>query len=178
MNNKNIKHILKLGLLILLIGVIIAPAACSITENSGPKLINQPAPNFNLKDLDGRGVSLNGLLGKTVVINFWATTCPPCVLEMPIFQKLYEEWSSRSDVVFLSVNLGEDAAKVRLFMDLRHFTFPVLLDSSFEAGQYYQIHYMPTTCLVDSQGYLKFTSVGAFKDKAALDKQIAGFIKP
>ncbi len=176
MKNKNIKHIIKLLFLFFLILALLAPSACAITENSGPKLINSPAPDFTLKYTDGRSVKLSSLLGKTVVINFWATTCPPCVAEMPIFQQLYDEWSGRNDVVFLSIDLGEDSAKVKLFMDTRHLTFPVLLDPNFEAGQYYQVHYTPSTCLIDSQGYLKFMVVGAFQNKAALDKQLAGFV--
>jgi peroxiredoxin len=176
--NKNIfESSWKLALAIGLICLLILPVGCqSLTENSGTELINRPAPDFTLKDLDGNGVQLSALLGKTVVMNFWSTTCPPCVAEMPIFQELYAEWSGRSDVVFLSLNLGEDAAKVRSFMQARNFTFPVLLDSNWDAAGLYQIRYTPTTCLVDSQGYLKFAVVGAFKDRAALDKQLSVFI--
>jgi peroxiredoxin len=147
-----------------------------VTQNSDAELINHPSPDFNLKDLSGNGVQLSALLGKTVVMNFWATTCPPCVAEMPIFQQLYVEWSGRGDVVFLSINLGEDAARVRSFMQARNFTFPVLLDSNWDTAGLYQIRYTPTTCLVDRQGYLKSVVVGSFKDRAALDQAFSQFI--
>ena len=176
MNYQKSKNIYKLSLLIALVSILIVIAACKITENSVTKLINQPAPDFNLKDLNGNSVSLSGLLGKTVLINFWETTSPAGVDEMPIFQELYEEWSNRSDVVFLSINLGEGVEKVRRFLELRNFTFPVFMDTDWAAGRFYQIHSTPTTCLVDNQGYLKFSIAGSFKDKAALDKQLNDFI--
>ncbi len=167
----------KLILALALIWLLILPVGCQpLTENSLPELINRPALDFYLKDLDGNGVRLSDLLGKTVLMNFWATTCPPCVAEMPIFQELYTEWSGRSDVAFLSINLGEDAGKVRSFLERRNFTFPVLLDSNWDAAAIYQIHYTPTTCLVDSQGYLMFEVSGPFQDRAALDKYLSQFI--
>ena len=95
---------------------------------------------------------------------------------MPIFQKLYNEWKDRGDVLFLSINLGEDAEKVRLFVERRNYSFPILLDADWQAGRVYQIHYTPTSCLVDNQGVLRLFSVGAFPDKAALDKKLAGFM--
>jgi thiol-disulfide isomerase/thioredoxin len=178
MKNRNSQYVLKLVLILVLICVLIAPAACAITENSSTALIDNPAPDFSLKDLDGERIKLSGLPGKTVLINFWATTCPPCVAEMPIFQELYEEWEGRSEVVFISINLGEDAAKVRLFKERHNLAFPVWLDTEWEAGRFYQIHYIPTTCLVDNQGFLRFSIAGPFKDKAALDKQLSVFISP
>lgn len=179
MNNPKIRFVWKLLLVIGLIYLLTFPVSCKpLTENSSPGIVNRPAPDFNLKDLDGKTTRLSDLVGKTVVINFWATTCPPCVAEMPIFQELYDEWSGRGDVAFISINLAEDAAKVRLFMDRRSYTFPVLLDSSWDAGSIYQIRYVPTTCIVDSKGYLRFMASGAFPDRAALDKLLSEFIPP
>ncbi len=176
MNIFNAKAFFKMALLTVLTAVIAAGAACAITQNNVVELVNRPAPDFTLKDLNGNNVRLSGLLGKTVLINFWATTCPPCVTEMPIFQKLYNEWKDRGDVLFLSINLGEDAEKVRLFVERRNYSFPILLDADWQAGRVYQIHYTPTSCLVDNQGVLRLFSVGAFPDKAALDKKLAGFM--
>lgn len=177
MKSLKIEFAWKLILALCLICLIILPISCKpLTENSVPELINRPALDFYLKDLDGNATRLSDLLGKTVVMNFWATTCPPCVAEMPIFQELYDDWSGRSDVVFLSINMAEDAAKVRLFLDRRNYTFPVLMDSNWDAGRIYQVHYVPTTCVVDSQGYLRFMASGPFKDRAALDKLLSEFI--
>jgi peroxiredoxin len=170
------KLVLKLALFIALIGVLLGMAACKITENSTSKLINSPAPDFTLKDLSGNQVSLSGLAGKTVFINFWVTSSPTCVAEMPILQQLYDEWKGRSDAVFLSVNLGEGGDKIRLFLDRHNFTFPVLMDTDWEAGRFYQVHNTPTSCLVDKMGNLRFLRAGAFKDKPTLDKQLAEFI--
>jgi thiol-disulfide isomerase/thioredoxin len=170
------KVLLRLVLLTVLTGVLMATVACEATENSVGDLIDRPAPDFNLKDLNGNSVRLSGLLGKTVFFNFWTTSCPPCVAEMPIFQELFNEWNSRNDVVFLSINLGEDANKVSLFAERRKISFPIFLDANWEAGRVYQIHYTPTSCLVDEKGLLRLFAVGSFEDKAALDKKLARFI--
>lgn len=177
MNNHKIEFVWKLLLVIGLICLLVLPVSCTpLTDNSSPGLLNRLAPDFYLKDLDENTTRLSDLVGKTIVMNYWATTCPPCVAEMPIFQELYDEWSGRSDVAFLSINLAEDEAKVRLFMELRNYTFPVLLDSNWDAGRIYQIRYVPTTCIVDSKGYLRFMASGAFPDRAALDKLLSEFI--
>jgi len=177
MKNSKLESVWKLILALVLICLVILPGSCKpLTENSAQELIDRPALDFYLKDLEGNPTRLSDLLGKTVVIHFLSSTCPPCVAEMPIFQELYAEWSGRSDVVFLSINLAEDAAKVRTFLERRNYTFPVLMDSNWDAGRIYQVHYIPTTCVVDSQGYLRFMASGPFKDRAALDKILSAFI--
>ena len=175
MNMLNAKD-LKVVFLTLMVVFITLGAACQIPENNQGKMVNRPAPDFTLKDLNGNSVRLSALLGKTVFFNFWATTCPPCVAEMPLFQELYNAWQDRSDVVFLSINLGEGAEKVRLFAERHRLTFPIFLDLNWEAGQVYQVHYTPSSCLVDKTGIIRFFEVGAFPDKAALDQKLAGFV--
>jgi len=176
MNCGNFKKIIILAFLVILSGALIVLSACSITQNSVTQLLNSPAPDFNLKDLDGNDVKLSGLMGKTVLINFWKTTSPACVHDLPIFQELYNEWDGRGDVVFLSIDLGEGSAKVNDFVERRNYTFPVYMDTHWEAGRLYQIHAFPTTCLVDNQGYLRFFFAGPFQDRAVLDEKLADWL--
>jgi thiol-disulfide isomerase/thioredoxin len=123
-----------------------------------------------------RTVSLSDLRGKVVLINFWATTCPPCVEEMPTFQSLYQDWSARNDVVFLAIDTGESAGTVNDFMLANKYTFTVLLDSQYKATEDFAIQYTPTTVLIDKDGNLKYRVVGPFKDKAAILKAIGKYL--
>jgi peroxiredoxin len=164
----------------ILIGVLLAglPAllACSADAGQNSQLGN-PAPNFSLNDLNNNSISLSSYLGKTVFLNFWATTCPPCVDEMPHFQALYQEWSARDDVVILTVDIGEDAGTVRNFMQSKQYSFPVLLDSQLKVAEKYRIQYTPTSLVIDKEGLLQYRVIGAFKDKPAVVKAVEGVLK-
>jgi peroxiredoxin len=170
-----LKNRLTAVLLLILAAALIGTAACKVTSNTALPL-NKPAPDFNLKDLDGKSVSLSSLRGKWVLMNFWQTTCSPCVTEMPFFKELDDEWAGRSDAVFLSINLGESLSKVKRFLELRNYTFRVLLDTNWDCAKVYQVHYTPTTCLIDPQGNLKFIIIGQYQDKTNLDAQLADFM--
>ena len=148
-------------------------AGCSSTSNAAGI---GSRPDFILKNLKGDTISLTDLRGKVVLINFWATSCPPCVAEMPTFQSLYQDWSARSDVVFLAINTGENAGTINGFMQANQYTFPVLQDGQYQATQDFQIQYTPTTVLIDKDGNVKFKLVGPFKDKAAVLKAIGKFL--
>jgi peroxiredoxin len=162
--------------LVMLIGMVV-PAACSTNTQSDDQgiVIDSPAPDFSLKDLTGRTVSLSGLKGKVVLINIWTTTCPPCVQELPHFQSLHNDWANRSDVILLTVNLGESQSTVENFMRSNRYTFPVLLDSQFTVAEKYRIRFTPTSLIIDSTGLLKANIIGAFKDKTAIEKQMSEF---
>lgn len=95
---------------------------------------------------------------------------------MPYFQELHTEWSSGNGVILLTVDLGEPAGIVKDFVRSHGYDFPVLLDSGYEVGQKYGIRYTPTTLLVDKEGKLQLITIGAFKNKAAIEKQLASFL--
>jgi thiol-disulfide isomerase/thioredoxin len=118
------------------------------------------APDFKLKDLSGKEISLSDLKGKRVFINFWATWCPPCKAEMPELEKLYQETKS-SDLVIITVNLGEDKATVHKFIESNKYNFPVLLDSKNEAAALYGIRSIPTSYFIDKDGYIANGKIGA-----------------
>ncbi|MBP1707996.1 MAG: alkyl hydroperoxide reductase/Thiol specific antioxidant/Mal allergen [Chloroflexi bacterium] len=152
---------------------IVALPACS-GDGGGGSYIGEPAPDFNLPGLDNQSVSLKGQRGKVVFINFWATSCPPCVDEMPHFQDLYRDWSARNDVVILTINIGEDAGTVRNFMQSNNYSFPVLLDTQLKVAEMYRIQYTPTSLVIDKNGLLQQRVIGAFRDKSAIVKTVEG----
>ena len=164
----------KILLTLLLINGVLALGACS-TVNSQPLRIDAPAPDFKLKDLSGNTVSLSSFKGQSVFLNFWATTCASCVAEMPHFQSLYDDWSSKG-VVMLLINMGEDNATVQNFVQSNQYTFQVLLDSQLETAAKYSLQFTPTSFFIDQEGKIKLRIIGAFKDKAAIEKQLAGYI--
>ena len=131
-----------------------------------PLEVDQPAPDFFLRTLNGRSVRLSDYRGKTVVLNFWASWCPPCRREMPDFQTLWEERgpSGPDDLVILAVNLlPEDTiAAAEGFVDEFGLTFPILLDTSRgEVAQRYGVQALPATFFIDRDGIVRTTALGS-----------------
>jgi peroxiredoxin len=118
------------------------------------------APSFRLKDLNGKEVKLEDHRGKIVFLNFWATWCPPCRDEMPSMEKLYTEFKDR-DFTILAVDLQEGTRKVRAFKEKFKLNFPILLDSDGRVGSRYVVRSIPTTYLIDREGYIIGAAWGA-----------------
>ena len=138
-------------------------------------LRGHPAPDFTLQTLDGDTLTLSDLQGKAVVLNFWATWCPPCQAEMPELQSAHDAYES-GGLVVLGVNQAEDRATVQAFLDERNLSFPVVLDSQYEASQLYQVNSLPTTFFIDRDGIIREIVVGQMN--AALLKQQVRSIYP
>lgn len=167
----------KIRQLILVVAILAAIAALPACSGDGQGLnLGVTAPDFSLPSLDNQSVALSSQRGKVVFINFWTTTCPPCVAEMPHFQELYQEWSARDDVVILTINIGEDAGTIRNFMQSNRYSFPVLLDSQLKVAEKYRIQYTPTSLVIDKNGLLQKRVIGAFKDKAGIVKTVEGVL--
>ena len=121
-------------------------------------------PDFTLTSLDGKDVTLSELRGKKVVLNFWATWCPPCKAEMPHMQNYYEQNAKKDNVEIIAVNLtqaerdvteDEKIDSVMTFRESFDLTFPILLDPKNSAGLDYQVITIPTTYFIDSNGYIQ-----------------------
>jgi len=122
--------------------------------------IGDKAPDFMLETLDGETMQLSDFQGERVMINFWATWCPPCKQEMPDMERFYQE----HDPVILSVNLTDEemsTKQVGQFIQELELTFPILLDKEGEVGNLYRIQPIPTTYMVDAEGIIQFKSIGA-----------------
>jgi peroxiredoxin/outer membrane lipoprotein-sorting protein len=121
--------------------------------------LGKPAPDFTLTDLDGINWTLSSLKGRVVLVNFWATWCGPCKMELPYVEKLYEEFQGKGLVVLAISN--ENPEKIRRYMKAARYEFPALLDTQFEAWGAYRVTAIPSTLIVDRQGDVAEHFVGA-----------------
>ena len=138
-------------------------------------LKGHPAPDFTLQTLDGQPLSLSDLRGKPVVLNFWATWCPPCRAEMPELQAASEAYAA-GGVIVLGVNQDGTADEVRAYQTELGLSFPVVLDSAYDAVKVYQINSLPTTFFIDRDGVIRDSVVGQMN--AAMLKQRLRSIYP
>ena len=110
------------------------------------------APDFSLRNLKGNYESLDSFRGQVVVLNFWATWCAPCRVEMPSFEKLYRRYRSEG-VAVLAVTLDKNAGpKIKSFVDEYELSFPILLDEKGEVERLYPSMTIPFTYVIDSEG--------------------------
>ena len=119
-----------------------------------------PAPDFTFPGLDGKKVSLSDYKGKVVLVNIWATWCPPCVKEMPSMEKLYRKFKGENFEI-LAVSIDETGLKaVAPFMEKTRLTFPALIDSKGTIKPVYRITGIPESFIIDKQGVLIKKIVG------------------
>lgn len=131
----------------------------SIQVNNLPGLeVGLKAPDFELKNLSGETVRLSDFKGKRIMLNFWATWCPPCKKEMPDMQKFYE--FSNDDVVILAVNI-DPKADVAGFAKKMDVHFPILLDEKDKVSSMYKILTIPTTFFIDEGGIIRHKHLSA-----------------
>jgi peroxiredoxin len=118
------------------------------------------APDFALEDLDAQVHSLDQYRGRVVVVNFWATWCPPCRHELPSLQRLWEDMREEG-VVVLGVNVGEDPDSIFFFTADYPVDFPLLLDRDSAVIEAWPVVGIPTTFIVDTRGRMVYRAVGA-----------------
>jgi len=116
--------------------------------------------DFSLPLLGGKNVSLSSYKGKVVLLNFWATWCPPCRAEMPSMETLHQRFSAQG-LEILAVDVGEDALIVQRYIKSGGYTFPILLDSNSKVSSVYGIEAIPTTYIIDREGKIIGRIVGS-----------------
>ncbi len=135
------------------------------TPTVGVKL-GQIAPDFALRDSNGRTMSLTGLRGKPIVVNFWASWCGPCRNEMSDLNALYLDASSRQGLIVLAVNTGDkDRAGAESFVQKQGLRFPILWDEENRVNKQYNIRAFPTSFFIDRLGVIRAIRVGSMSRK-------------
>ncbi|MFP3917621.1 TlpA disulfide reductase family protein [Lysinibacillus telephonicus] len=135
--------------------------------------LNIPAPDFELMTLDGKTLKLSDYLGKKILINFWATWCPPCTEEMPILQNYYEQHAEDNNAVILAVNLTDQEGgiePIRKFANDFHLTMPILLDKKGQVSINYEILTLPTSMIVNEEGFLVEQIIGPVTEEMLEEK--------
>lgn len=125
------------------------------------------APSFTIQTLTGETVSLEDFRGKRILLNFWATWCPPCKEEMPDMQTLYNEFKDQ-DFVVLAVNVTiteKSSEAVTKFVEDYDLNFPILMDEKGEVAHQYEILSYPTSFFIDSDGIIRKKIVGGLSKK-------------
>ena len=136
------------------------------------------APDFELKGEDGNYYRLSDYRGKVVVLNFWATWCPPCRYEMPSLERAHQKLKGEN-IAVLAINVGEDENTVFAFTGHYPVTFPLPLDIDGKVIQKYPVVGLPTTYIVDPSGYVTHRAVGSREwDDEQLLGQLRKLLKP
>jgi len=117
------------------------------------------APDFSLKDINGNTVTLSKLRGRKVILNFWATTCPYCKIEMPELNKFYQ--NHKKDVVLLAIDIGEEKSTVENYLEGKGYGFTILLDSDAKTAINYKVQFIPMSFFIDEKGIIRSISNGA-----------------
>ena len=145
----------------ILLSLMIALTDCVSPDRDNRRyehaLIEKPAPDFTLRDLKGNQVSLSDFRGQPVVLNFWATWCSPCRVEIPHLEALYTKYKDQGLVV-IGMNTETDYMKVKRFAEPQ-ISYTVLLDGGTQA-QGYDVSGIPCTYYIDKEGIIQYRSVG------------------
>ena len=172
---------IKAFVILIVMALTLTAAGCTSSGQYGDGTVGSQvgdlAANFTLKDLDGQTITLSSLRGRPVMLNFWASWCGPCRSEMPDIQAVYiERLVDSPSLVILSINMGENSATIRQFMEDGHYTFPALLDSQKNVALQYDVTAIPTTFFIDENGIIKERRVGAFSSKEQIDGSLSQIV--
>jgi cytochrome c biogenesis protein CcmG, thiol:disulfide interchange protein DsbE len=127
------------------------------------------APDFLLKDPQGETLQLAELAGQPVLVNLWASWCPPCRAEMPTMQRVYEEYQDQGFVILAVNATNQDSLNAASnFVESLGLTFPILLDPSGEVSAAYEVRALPTSFFIDREGIIREVVVGGPMSEALL----------
>ncbi|UOQ42665.1 thiol-disulfide oxidoreductase ResA [Halobacillus salinarum] len=170
---KRKRLIFRAVLLVVMAGLVVFAIFSSRNDDKQVIAKGEKAPNFQLEKFgsDGETLALEDLKGKGVMINFWATYCPPCKEEMPYFEQVYSKYKDKG-VEFVTVNLDSTDLVVQKFINKYQLSFPVLRDKSGEVMDLYNVDNLPATLFVNKDGEIVDKVIG----ELTLDK-LEGYLK-
>jgi peroxiredoxin len=177
-----------LPLILVGVGLIILSVVTLILQSQGgssapendlytfpPVELDQPAPDLTLFDIQGNQVSLSDFQGEVVLVNNWATWCPPCRQEMPDFQAYYDEHQGEGFQI-VAIEAGQPAQEVQNFIDELGLEFLILLDPENDSLTTFQSSSLPNTWIIDRRGYLRLGWLGAI-NLDTLEKYVTPLLK-
>lgn len=150
-----------------------AVASCGAARPVPPT----PAPSWQLKDPDGKVVSSDQFKGKVVVVDFWATWCPPCVMEIPGYIELQKKYPN--DLVIVGISVDDGPEVVKQFVEKRKVDYPVVMASNEVVAAFggdEGISAIPTTFIIDRDGNIRERKLGA-EHKDAFEKRLVKYLK-
>ena len=163
----------------LVLALISVAVYVSCAPNGGGEasnLLNKPAKDFSLQTIDGGSVKVSDYKGNVLVIDFWATWCPPCRQSLPNLDRLSNDPAlAKRGLKVLAVNSQEAPATIKDFLNTNHYTFPVALDTDGAAERLYDVSGLPTTLLVGRDGAVKKLWVGF--DPASTEAELSTAIE-
>lgn len=138
-----------------------------------------PAPDFTLKTAEGQTYTLSELKGQAILVNVWATWCPPCKAEMPAIEKMYNEYKEQGFVV-LAVNstFQDNPLNIAPFTTEYGLTFPILLDETSDVSRAYQVRSLPSSYFINRYGTITEVVIGGPMSEALLRTRIEEALKP
>lgn len=132
-----------------------------VEETETTEVDETMAPDFRVYDAEGNEVTLSGMRGRPVVLNFWASWCPPCKAELPDFDAAFR---TNTDICFMMVNLTDGASETMEtasdFIESNGYGFPVYYDTDYDAANAYGVMSIPMTVFIDAEGHVRTYSVG------------------
>jgi peroxiredoxin len=140
-----------------------------------PAEVDLPAPDLTLTDLSGNTVSLSDYPGRIVLVNNWATWCPPCKAEMPVLEAYYEAHASQ-DFVIVAIESGEPASQVADFVSQYGLTFPVWLDPGGLALEAFHNWDLPSSYVIDGDGVIRLSWTGPIS-RAMLEEYLTPLLE-
>ena len=177
-----------LALIVIIIAVIVLLPSCgnrsakggaSQSDSTTLVKVGDPAPDFSVALFDGSHLTLSELRGKVVLLNFWATWCPPCRQELTRVQKDLIDRFAGHDFLFLPVSRGEKRSDVAAFREKAGYTFPMGLDSTRTIYDRYATNFIPRNYLIDRDGRIITATIGYSPEEfdeliAAIERALAG----
>ncbi len=161
---------------ILVAGAAWTAASRVTTAQATRERARRATPDIFLPMLDGGTFRLSQQHGKPVIVNFWATWCPPCRAELPAFEEVYKNHRSEG-LVIVGVDIAEPQDVVAKFVADMGLTFPVALDSDGEALALYRVQGLPTTLFIGRDGTIRDMIVGGPLTKAAIESKVTDLMK-
>ena len=145
------------------------------TTSVVPAKTDYAAPALTLNDLEGNPHSLDDYLGQVVLVNLWATWCPPCLEEMPVFESFYRDHSAGGFLI-IAINDGDPLSEAQEFVENYGLTFPVWSDPQYLSEQTFETMNLPSSYVIDRQGRVRLRWVGAIS-RAMLDQYVVPIIE-